>query len=106
MLWFMEEEPDLLERVDTLARETAMLVDLDETSTASDLVAAREEIAQLQVALDHRTVIGQAIGIIMERYGLTAEGAWGVLSRLSQERNRKVYALAQELTGAGHSEGL
>ena len=101
----MEEEPDLLNRVDALSRETATLVHLDEPSAASDLLAANEEIAQLHVALEHRTVIGQAMGIVMERYGLDGRSAWEVLSRVSQERNRKVYAIAQELTGAGHSEG-
>jgi AmiR/NasT family two-component response regulator len=106
ILWVMEEEPDLLDRVDALARESATLSNLDEPSAASDLLAAKEEIAQLRVALEHRTVIGEAIGIIMERFGLNAEAAWEVLSRLSQERNRKVYAIAQELIGAGHSEGL
>ena len=55
----MEEEPDLLARVDALARETATLSDLDEPLVASDLLAANEEIAQLRVALEHSTVIGQ-----------------------------------------------
>ena len=60
----------------------------------------------LLVALEHRTVTGQATGIIMERYQLSAEEAFGVLARLSQEQNMKLYELASRLTQTGQVPGL
>ena len=56
--------------------------------------AAKEE--QLRDALSRRDIIGQAMGILMERYGLTAARAFSVLTRLSQHNNRKLLALAVE----------
>ena len=47
-------------------------------------------------AVDGRTVIGQAQGILMERYGITAEQAFTVLKRLSQDGNVKLHQLASE----------
>jgi GAF domain-containing protein len=53
--------------------------------------------AQLTHALERRTVIGQATGMLMERFGLDADAAFGVLRRLSQTQNIKVVDLAAEL---------
>ncbi len=58
------------------------------------------EVDNLQVAVRTRKVIGQAIGILMERYGLTDERAFAFLSRLSQHRNVKLRQVAQELVEA------
>ncbi len=49
---------------------------------------------------------GQATGIVMERFKLTAEQAFGLLSRLSQEQNVKLYDLACRLTHTGHVPGF
>jgi AmiR/NasT family two-component response regulator len=46
-------------------------------------------------------VIGQAKGILMERHRLTAEQAFAVLSRASQEANRKLVDIAEALTATG-----
>ena len=51
----------------------------------------------LERALDVRDVIGQAKGILMERYGLTGQRAFQVLIRLSSEQNRKLRDLAVEV---------
>jgi len=67
---------------------------------------AEERIAHLLVALDHRTVIGQATGVIMERYGLDASTAFQALVRVSSDRQRKVHEIAKELVANGHVEGL
>jgi AmiR/NasT family two-component response regulator len=58
------------------------------------------------VALEHRTVTGQATGIVMERFAMSAEEAFGLLTRLSQEQNVKVYELASRLTRTGDLPGL
>jgi GAF domain-containing protein len=49
---------------------------------------------QLTRALESRTVIGQATGIIMERYGLDDQRAFEVLRRLSSHDNIKLRDLA------------
>jgi AmiR/NasT family two-component response regulator len=72
----------------------------------SDSSAAEERIQHLLLALEHRTVIGQATGIVMERYTLGPEAAFGVLLRVSQERNQKVYDIAQRLVEKGRAEEL
>jgi GAF domain-containing protein len=54
-------------------------------------------IAGLNVALDSRKLIGQAQGILMERYGLAADRAFDVLRRYSQDRNIKLRDVATHL---------
>jgi GAF domain-containing protein len=57
--------------------------------------AKREE--GLRVAIDSRHLIGQAQGILMERFGLTADKAFAVLRRYSQDKNIKLRDLAEEI---------
>jgi ANTAR domain len=61
------------------------------------LTKAHTESVNLRKALDTRTVIGQATGILMARRRLTADQAFEVLSRASQEHNVKLADLAQIL---------
>lgn len=67
---------------------------------------AQDQVRHLLVALEHRTVTGQATGIVMERYGLPADKAFRVLLRLSQDQNVKLYEIACRLTETGDSPGL
>lgn len=60
-------------------------------------VAAAQEIQSLGVAMDSRSVIGQAMGIIMERYQLQPDLAFSVLTRLSQHSQVRVRDLALEI---------
>ncbi|WP_208720172.1 ANTAR domain-containing protein [Amycolatopsis circi] len=55
--------------------------------------------AQFARALDTRDVIGQAKGILMNREGLTADEAFDLLRRTSQELNVKLVDLARTLAG-------
>lgn len=58
----------------------------------------------MQIALDGRKLIGQAQGILMERYQLDDQQAFALLQRLSQTSNRKLREIAAELvTTRGHS---
>ncbi|GAB3026408.1 transcription antitermination regulator [Nocardioides flavus (ex Wang et al. 2016)] len=52
---------------------------------------------QLAGAIETRTVIGQAMGIVMERYGLDEDRAFSVLRRLSSHQNVKLRDLAAQL---------
>jgi len=64
---------------------------------ASVAVATAHHEAGLKVAADTRNVIGQAQGILMERFGIDADRSFAVLSRLSQARNLKLRSLAEQL---------
>jgi AmiR/NasT family two-component response regulator len=66
----------------------------------SDLVMnLTETIERLERALETRGTIGQALGICMERYGITGEQAFQFLSRLSQDHNIKLRDVAAHLVG-------
>ena len=55
------------------------------------------EIAGLSLALDGRKLIGQAQGILMERYGLDDSRAFELLRRYSQDHNLKLREVAEHL---------
>ncbi len=55
--------------------------------------------AEFRRAVDTRDVIGQAKGILMNREGLTAEEAFDLLRRTSQDLNVKLVEVARTLTG-------
>lgn len=67
------------------------------TQAAVALIAAQHE-DQMQSALASRDLIGQAKGMIMERYGIDAVQAFDLLSRLSQDWNIGVAELAGRVT--------
>jgi AmiR/NasT family two-component response regulator len=52
-------------------------------------------------ALARRDVIGQAKGILMERYRLTPDAAFALLDRISQETSTKLHDVADQLTRTG-----
>ena len=60
------------------------------------LVRADRE-AHLQLALDSRKLIGQAQGILMERFGLDEPRAFEVLKRYSQHHNLRLRRVAEML---------
>ncbi|SER95911.1 GAF domain-containing protein [Pedococcus cremeus] len=60
-------------------------------------LAGAQEVENLEKALAGRTVIGQATGMLMERFDLSPDRAFGVLSRLSQHRNLKLRQLAEQI---------
>lgn len=67
---------------------------------AAVALATSREIENLQIALRSRTVIGQAEGILMERYGITGEQAFRILIRISQHENRKLGRIADEVVAS------
>ena len=60
-------------------------------------IAATRESEQLHSALATRDVIGQAKGIIMERFNLDDIAAFQMLRRLSQDSNTPLSAIAQRV---------
>lgn len=80
--------------------------DLDSISAlfahqAGQAVGYATEIGNLAQAVQTRTTIGQAVGMLRERYGLTDERAFAFLQRLSSHRNVKLRVVAQEIVEAG-----
>jgi GAF domain-containing protein len=65
------------------------------------LVAAQHE-EQLQIGMDNRTVIGQAQGVLIERFHIDADTAFRVLTRFSSSLNVKVHQVARQIVATGH----
>lgn len=80
------------------------------THAAIALIAAEHE-DQMQSALASRDVIGQAKGIVMERYDVSAVQAFEMMRTLSQDWNVSVAELARTIANRddrprGHQAGL
>ncbi len=73
---------------------------------AIEVSLADDRADNLQAALARSRTIGAAIGILVERYRLTPDGAFAVLARVSQHHNRKVADVATELLETGTVPGL
>lgn len=63
----------------------------------SVLMAAERQIDQLGLALHNRNTIGQAQGVLMERYDMTADQAFDFLRRISSTTNTKVAVVAANI---------
>ena len=61
---------------------------------ASVAIAAAHNEEGLQVAIDARKLIGQAQGILMERFDIDADRAFTFLRRQSQDQNQKLRDIA------------
>ena len=78
--------------------------DADDLATAQALaghlavaLAAGREIEGMVAALQSRTVIGQAEGILMERLGVDSAQALAYLKRVSSHTNTKLVRLAEQI---------
>ena len=70
---------------------------------AAVALASARTTENLWQAVDARKLVGQAQGILMERYQLSADQAFAVLMRYSQDNNMKLRAVAEHLV---QSRGL
>lgn len=60
------------------------------------------ETEQLRRAIETRDAIGQAKGILMERFDIDAVAAFNLLKRLSQQTNTRLHDIACKLIEADH----
>ncbi len=60
------------------------------------LATARHE-QTMAAAVDARKLVGQAMGILMERYAVDGDRAFAILKRYSQDTNTKLRDVAQQL---------
>jgi transcriptional regulator with GAF, ATPase, and Fis domain len=70
------------------------------THVANAFIAADKEL-QFRSALNSRDIIGQAKGMIMERFGIGAVQAFELLTKLSQQSNTRVADVAAGLIARG-----
>lgn len=64
-----------------------------------------QQTDQLREALSRRDLIGQAKGILMERYRISGDAAFTTLARASQATNVKLAEVARHLTETGELPG-
>lgn len=67
-------------------------------------VAQAVKLAHLQTALDSRTVIGQAVGLVMREHSLSSHNAFQLLTRQSSYQNRKLVVIAEEMVARHNHE--
>lgn len=95
---------------DAFDRTTVQIAELF-ASHAATLLGYAVQVEQLSDALQARTDIGTAVGMVMERYQLDRERAFSFLVRHSNNRNVKLRVLARQLidgtfeTGPGEVGG-
>jgi GAF domain-containing protein len=98
---------DTLGALDLLAHAPSAFTDESEhvglllASHAAIAAADAHHFEHVNSALVNRDVIGQAKGILMERFKITSDQAFAVLAKVSQDTNRKVSAVAEELARTG-----
>jgi GAF domain-containing protein len=95
---FTEEDQVLAEEVATWV--ALAVANAEAASRTSD------EVAHLRIAMRSRAVIEQAKGILMERYKITDERAFAVLTRVSQQSNMKLREVADLLVRSGSLPGV
>jgi GAF domain-containing protein len=71
---------------------------------AGQVISYAQEITNLAEAVRTRTVIGQAVGIVMERYRLNDQRAFAFLQRLSSHRNIKLRLVARDIVESTDAE--
>ncbi len=64
-------------------------------------LADAQRAANLRIALQNRDTIGQAKGILIERHRITPDQAFALLSRSSQQSNRKLVEIAETVILTG-----
>ncbi|CAM05926.1 ANTAR domain-containing protein [Saccharopolyspora erythraea NRRL 2338] len=74
-------------------------------SHAAVAFSSARTAAQLHAAIATRQDIGEALGIIMERYKITGDEAFKVLKHSSQEHNVKLRDIARRITETGSIPG-
>jgi GAF domain-containing protein len=100
-------ESDDLGALNLLSRRAGAFSDESErvgllyTSHIAIALAGALEVGHLTTALARRDVIGQAKGILMERFKLTPDQAFALLAKVSQEANTRLFDIAERLALTG-----
>jgi hypothetical protein len=70
---------------------------------AAIALGGARHVTNLNQALQTRKVIGQALGILMERYQMTEDRAFAFLVRASSTSNHKLHTIAQEIVDTANA---
>jgi len=70
-------------------------------SHAAVAVSGALQVEGTTRALANRDLIGQAKGVLMERFKITPQQAFDLLTQVSQNTNRKLVEIAEDLTTSG-----
>ena len=81
---------------DTVDPETRTLAELFAVH-ASFVYGHRHQVTHLQQAIESRELVGNAVGIVMERYGLNRSRAFEYLVRVSATTETKLRLVAEQL---------
>ena len=98
MLNLYSYEPDAFDHEDQLDGLVA-------AAHAAIALSATVRNDQMHTALTSRQLIGEATGILRERFALTSDQAFAVLKRLSSQQNIKLFAVAQHVVETGTLPG-
>jgi AmiR/NasT family two-component response regulator len=71
----------------------------------ASVLSSSREIQNLHDALNTRTAIGTAIGLLMAKYGLTEAAALNLLKRRSSHANLKVRVIAARIVAEHDTAG-
>ncbi|MBI3686065.1 MAG: ANTAR domain-containing protein [Actinobacteria bacterium] len=85
---------------DQLSREICVLTEQSGTevgATRTDLEVLRTENSHLKEALQGRSIIERAKGMLMAKYGCAEEAAFQMLVSVSREERRKVRDVAADM---------
>jgi GAF domain-containing protein len=85
---------------DAFTAEVEALAAMLATQAAIALIDDNKEL-QFRSALASRDIIGQAKGMVMERFGVDALHAFELLKKLSQDSNTRLVDVASELVARG-----
>ncbi|HEV2797668.1 MAG TPA: GAF and ANTAR domain-containing protein [Nocardioides sp.] len=88
-------------QADEIADEAVGIAELFAAQAAIALGRSREAL-QMHEALESRKVIGQALGLLMERYEMNEERAFQFLTRASSTSNTKLRDVAAELVATAN----
>ena len=102
------DAPDSQGALNLYSRSVGAFGDLDRISAlfahqSGAVIKYAQEIKNLQDAIATRELVGRAVGIAMERYELTDQRAFALLTRLAQRHTVDLPAVAQAVVDA--SEG-
>src|SRR4051812_13204069 len=100
-LFVVRDTLDLLARAASAFTDESEHVGLLLASHAAIAAADAHHFEHVTSALVNRDVIGQAKGILMERFKITSDQAFAVLAKVSQDTNRKLSAVAEDLARTG-----
>jgi AmiR/NasT family two-component response regulator len=88
-----------------LTHDDPMVPEDHDEIKSEELVALEQEVDGLKVALGTRTIIGKALGVIMEREGVNETEAFEMLKRMSQHTNVKLRDVAVRVAKDPQPEG-